>query len=73
MSKQTIEFVIGKIILDAAFRDALLASPDQTLAQFDLTRQEQTRLKSIDSETMEHLAKILHACPAWADAPSESI
>ena len=69
MSKQAIEQIIGKIVLDVEFREALLADPNETLAQFDLTHSEQNRLKSLDSETMEHLAKILRACPAWIIPP----
>ncbi len=59
MSKEAVEAVIGKILLDAEFRLALMADPDQTLAGFDLTKGEKARLKNMDSETLESLAKTL--------------
>ncbi len=60
MSKAIMEYVIGKAILELNFRDALLANPDQTLARFDLTLAEKARLKRMDSETMEALARALN-------------
>lgn len=59
MSKQAVEAVIGKIALDAAFREALLANPDQALAGFDLTETDKANLKAIDAETMDALANTL--------------
>jgi hypothetical protein len=61
MSKEAIEAVIGKAILDAEFRKLLLADPDQALTGFDLTDTEKASLKSMDSETMEALANTLDA------------
>ena len=37
MSKEAVESVLGKVLLEAEFRAALLADPDQALAGFDLT------------------------------------
>ncbi len=59
MSKEAFESVIGKALVEAEFRDALLADPDQALAGFDLTEAEKARLKNMDSETMEALARAL--------------
>ena len=59
MSKQTVEWVTGKIGLDAGFRDALIADPDQALSGLDLNESEKAWLKHIDFETMEALAQIL--------------
>jgi hypothetical protein len=59
MAKEAVEAVIGKILLDAEFRLSLLADPDQALAGFDLTQGEKARLKNMDSETLESLAKTL--------------
>lgn len=59
MSKEAIQSVIGKALLEAEFRAALLADPDEALAGFDLTEAEKASLKSMDSETMEALAKDL--------------
>jgi len=62
MSKQTLECVIGKIVLDASFREALLAAPDPILAGYDLLESEKTWLKTIDLETMEALSLTLAHC-----------
>jgi len=35
LSEQAVEWVTGKIVWDASFREALIADPDQTLAYFD--------------------------------------
>jgi hypothetical protein len=59
MSKQAVEWVIGKIVLDASFRETLIADPDQTLSCFDLNEIEKTYLKRIDLETMDSLAQTL--------------
>ena len=59
MSQKTVEWIIGKIVLDAGFREALLADPDQVLAGFDLTESEKASIKRLDSETMELLAHTL--------------
>ncbi len=59
MSKQAVEAVMGKVILDVEFSHALLADPDGALARFDLTEGEKTILKSMDSETLDFLAMAL--------------
>jgi hypothetical protein len=62
MSVSAFEAVIGKTIVEAAFRDMLLADPDQALAGFDLTEEEVSILKKIDSETLELLSGTLETC-----------
>jgi hypothetical protein len=59
MSKEAVESVIGKAVLDAAFRKLLLADPEKALAGFDLTDTEKAGLKSIDSETLDSLGSTL--------------
>jgi hypothetical protein len=59
LSQESVEWVIGKIILDARFREVLLADPDQVLSAFDLTEREKAGFKCLDSETMEAVAKTL--------------
>lgn len=59
LSRESVEWVMGKIVLDARFRERLLAEPEQALAAFDLTRREKAGLGSLDSETMEAVAKTL--------------
>lgn len=62
MSTQTLEWIVGKIALDASFREDLLAAPDPTLAGYDLLESEKAWLKRIDLETMEALAHTLAFC-----------
>jgi hypothetical protein len=59
MSREAVEAVIGKAVLDSEFREALFASPEEALAGFDLTDEEVAGLKTIDAETMETLAGTL--------------
>lgn len=78
MSKQTLERIVGKIVLDASFREALLAAPDPTLAGYDLLKSEKTWLKAIDLETMEALAHTLvlrsgKLCPALRGSFSKPV
>jgi hypothetical protein len=59
MSKEAVEAIIGKAVLDSDFREALFADPDKALAGYELTEQEVATLKGIDAETMESLAGTL--------------
>ena len=59
MSQKGFEAVIGKAIVDAEFRKALLADADQALVEFDLTETEKASLKGIDAETMDSMANSL--------------
>jgi hypothetical protein len=56
MSKEALEAVIGKAVLDSEFREALFADPDQALEGYELTEEEVAALKTIDAETMESFA-----------------
>jgi hypothetical protein len=62
MSMGAFQAVIGKAAVEAEFRDLLLADPDQALAGFDLTEEEVSILKKIDSETLELLSGTLDTC-----------
>lgn len=59
MSKEAVESVLGKALLEAEFRAALLANPDDALEGFDLTKVEKAALKRLDDETLESLAHSL--------------
>ncbi len=63
MTITALETVIGKAVVDSQFRQALLADPDRVLADFDLTEGEKDRLKRMDSETLEMLARALQVRP----------
>jgi len=61
MSKEAVESVIGKAILDAEFRKALFADPEKALAGFDLSETEKAQLKGLDSETLDAMGNTLDA------------
>ena len=61
MSKEAFEAAIGKAVVEADFRDLLLADPDLALAGFELTEEEKTILKKIDAETLDSLGDSLDA------------
>ena len=56
MSKEALQAVIGKAVLDSEFREALFADPDQAVEGYELTEEEVAALKAIDAETMESFA-----------------
>jgi hypothetical protein len=59
MSKDAVQAIIGKAVLDSEFRETLFANPDQALAGYELTEVEVAALKAIDAETMESFAGTL--------------
>lgn len=72
MSQTSIESVIGKAILNDEFHQLLFADPEQALSGFSLTQTEKTKLRRVDSETLELLANILNERLGWlrlADKP----
>jgi hypothetical protein len=61
MSKEAVESVIGKAMLDAEFRKALFADPEKALAGLDLTETEKAQLKGLDAETLTTMSRTLDA------------
>jgi hypothetical protein len=59
MSKEAVEAIIGKAVVDSEFREALFANPDEALARYELTEVEIAALKATDAETMESFAGTL--------------
>jgi hypothetical protein len=59
MSKESVEAVIGKAVLDSEFREALFADPEEVLAGYELSEEESAVLRAIDFETMESFAGTL--------------
>jgi hypothetical protein len=59
MSREAVESIIGKAVLDSAIREELFANPEEVLAGYDLTEEEVAALKAIDAETMESFAGTL--------------
>ena len=56
MSREALEAVIGRAVIDAQFRLALFADPESTLASFELTDTEVAALKMMDAESLDALA-----------------
>lgn len=59
MSRQTLEAVIGRAILDEEFRLALFADPEAALAEYELTADEMVALKWADAESIDVCAVML--------------
>jgi hypothetical protein len=59
MSKEAVESILGKAILDAEFRKALIVEPEKALAGFDLTETEKAQLKGLESETLDLMSTTL--------------
>ena len=59
MSKQAVEVVIGRAVVDSEFRDILFTDPDRALAGYDLAEAEMAALKAIDAEAIASFAGIL--------------
>ncbi len=55
MSRQGVATLISRVLEDEAFRSKLKADPNTTLAQFDLTPDEITAIKSADPSKLEKL------------------
>lgn len=53
MSRQVLEAVIGRTILDEEFRLALFADPEAALVAYELTEDEMAALKSVDTESLD--------------------
>ena len=51
--------VIGRCLLDVAFRELLFADPDRALAGYDLTSGERAALFGIDAEMLDACAERL--------------
>ena len=56
MSRQTLEAVIGRAILDEEFRLALFADPEAALVEYELTEDEMAALKLVDAESLDACA-----------------
>ena len=72
MSQTSIEIMIGRAILNEAFRQLLFENPDQALDGLSFTDAEKSKLRRVDSETLELLANILNERLGWlrlADKP----
>ena len=56
MSRQALEAVIGRAILNEEFRLALFEDPEAALAEYELTEDEIAALKWVDAESVDNCA-----------------
>lgn len=63
MSRQALQAVIGRMILDEEFRRDLFADPEVALLAYGLTEDEKAGLKSVDAESLD----------AFAEGPSSQL
>ncbi len=59
MSKQAMEAILGRCVMDDDYRALLFADPDQALAGYELTREERAALLAVDAETLDAFAQHL--------------
>lgn len=59
MSKSTVEQLVGKLLIDAAFRSAVVAEPASALAGYDLTDEERDAFTRIDASSFDAAASHL--------------
>ena len=59
MSKQAIEAILGRSVLDDSYRHQFFADPNRALAGYDLTKEERAALLSVDAETLDAFAERL--------------
>jgi len=57
MSKQALEAILGRCMLDDDYRTLLFADPDRALAGYDLSRDERASLLAVDAETLDAFAE----------------
>ena len=56
MSRDALEAVIGRAVIDEEFRLALFADPDSALAGYELTEAELAALRTLDAENLDAFA-----------------
>ena len=59
MSKATVEQLIGKLLIDAAFRSSVITDPASALAGYDLTDEERDAFTRIDTASFDAAASHL--------------
>jgi hypothetical protein len=69
MSKEAVEAIIGKAVVDGRFREALFTDPEEALAGYELTGEEVAALKAMDREGIESFAGALDERISKALAP----
>jgi hypothetical protein len=72
MSKQAIEAILGRSVLDDSYRHQFFADPNRALAGYDLTKEERAALLSVDAETLDAFAERLGVQLGKAGRPAQS-
>lgn len=57
MSKQALEAILGRCVMDDVYRSLFFADPDQALAGYQLSREERATLLAVDAETLDAFAE----------------
>ena len=70
MSQRDLEAVIGRAVLDEAFRHFLFAEPEAALAGYQLTESEMAVFRSVDVESLDAFADSLGIRKLWVTAQS---
>jgi hypothetical protein len=69
MSKEAVQAIIGRAVVDYQFRESLFTDPDQVLAGFELTEEEVAALRALDVEAIASFAGALDERISKAVAP----
>ena len=56
MSQDAVQSLIGRAVMDKAFRELLFKDPDQAFEGYDLTDKEKTILRELDADEVESFA-----------------
>lgn len=56
MSQQAVQNLIGRAVMDAAFRNLLFSDPDKAFEGYDLTEEEKNVLRNLDAEEVASFA-----------------
>ena len=72
MSQQALEAILGRALLDRAFREDLFADPDALLAPHELTPTERLALMRMDAESLDACAGLLARVTGGPATPAES-
>jgi len=60
MSKEALQAIVGRAIIDKEFERKLLSRSHEALAEFDLTKEEKEVICSIKATSLEQFARQLH-------------
>lgn len=56
MSQETVQNLIGRAVMDKAFRKLLFSDPDKAFEGYDLTEEEKTILRNLDPDEVADFA-----------------